>query len=173
MVKRALFKRYSGPETTWLETGTYLGRTTRFLAKHNLRVITIEPVHFLAKRAGERFRKQVKIEVIEGDSETVLEGAILRMTGDVAFWLDGHFSGWITHKGEVITPVAFELRTVAKYLEKFDSVTVLVDDFRLFQTEGFVSGEYPLKDDLITWANDNGMDWTIEHDIFIASSRSA
>jgi hypothetical protein len=172
MVKRSLFKRYSGQGTTWLETGTHFGRTTKFLAKHNLRVITIEPVHFLANHAKGRFRKQAKIEVIEGDSESVFEAAILRMTGDVAFWLDGHFSGGITHRGELVTPVAFELQAIEKCLKKFDTVTVLVDDFRLFQTASSDAGEYPLKDYLITWANNNGMVWTVEHDIFIASSGS-
>jgi len=135
LVKRSLFKRYSGQGTTWLETGTHFGRTTKFLAKHNLRVITIEPVHFLANRAKGRFRKQAKIEVIEGDSESVFEAAILRMTGDVAFWLDGHFSGGITHRGELVTPVAFELQAIEKCLKKVDTGTVLVTSSGFFRRQ--------------------------------------
>ena len=42
-VKERVFLKYGVPDAPWVETGTFRGKTTLFLAKHSTKVYTIEP----------------------------------------------------------------------------------------------------------------------------------
>ncbi|CAB4902460.1 MAG: hypothetical protein F2923_02260 [Actinobacteria bacterium] len=167
-VKKAVLSRYGNLTGTWVESGTYLGKTTLFLARTAKHVFTIEPSPYLASRAKNKLRSKKNIDVIEGTSENVMPALLETISGDVSFWLDGHTSGGITFLGEQATPIREELAAIAARLHTWDSVAVFVDDFRGFGELRSGEGAYPSRSFLVDWAESVSLKWTIEHDIFVA-----
>ena len=80
-----------------IETGTFLGDTTAFLAERCDRVTTIELDPGLAARARDRFSHRVGVTVLEGDSGKLLGGVLAGVDEPALFCSDGHFSG--VHEG--------------------------------------------------------------------------
>lgn len=152
----------------WIETGTFMGRTTNFLRKNSSLVISIEPSEKLAANATQLFEPYSNVRIVEGLSENVLDKILCEVRskrGHIAFWLDGHFSGGTTHLGPIETPIQKELEIIAQNLQYFEEVSVFIDDFRCFAKR---ETDYPSTDVLSAWARENGMSWSVEHDIFIA-----
>lgn len=170
MIKRRVLLRNGALSATWIETGTYLGDTTHFLAKYASKVISLEPAPKLYDVAKKRFAGIANIEIINGLSENVFPDLLPRLSGNVNFWLDGHYSGgttWITYKGSSETPIVAELSHIEKNIRSYKKVSVLIDDVRLFQS---AEKDYPRLDYLVEWAMRNALNWHIEHDIFVAKN---
>lgn len=162
-VKQAVLARHSPSNATWVETGTFNGDTTAFLAKRAAKVFSIEPEPTLYAKAAERLKGLATVTVLNGPSESMLPQIVAGLGGNVAFWLDGHYSEGNTFKGETDTPIVFELDTIGKAIHAWGNTAVLVDDVRCFGANG-----YPRKRMLIDWAEAHGLEWSIEHDIFVA-----
>ena len=171
-VKQRVIVRNCIPDSTWIETGTFLGATTRILAKHSPRVISIEPQKELYEYNSYKFRKDSNISVLNDTSEVALPHILPKLTGSINFWLDGHFSDGITFKGTNDTPIKFELGYIEEAQSNFNDIAIFVDDVRCFNPSNPVFAEYPPLDFLVEWANRNGFRWTIEQDIFIATWNS-
>ena len=169
-VKMKVLARYGDLSGTWVESGTYLGQTSKFLAREASLVVTIEPSLELARRASKKLAKYANVRLIQGLSETQLPGILPNLSGRVSFWLDGHASGGMTYGKPEDTPIREELRLISMNLSNWDSVCVLVDDFRGFGMRGAVKSDYPLRSELVQWADEHNLNWTIEHDIFVAHS---
>jgi hypothetical protein len=167
-IKRAVLLRNGHPDSTWIETGTYLGETTRFLAKRSQFVHSLEPEPTLFANAKELFKNAGNVRIINGTSETVLPGLLPAISGSVNFWLDGHYSAGITYKGSQDTPIADELSCIARNLAHLNQVCVLIDDVRLFVDNSNENSGYPPLDFLVTWSRENSFRWHIEQDIFVA-----
>ena len=167
-VKIKVLKSNSLPNSTWIETGTYLGDTTSKLAKIAIRVITIEPQTELSLFTSKRLKRKKNVEVINVTSESSIVKVLEGVSGPTCFWLDGHYSGDVTFQGSAISPISAELSAISNYLTK-NQVVVFVDDFRLF-VDSLATG-YPDHLTLIKWAEENSLTWTVEHDIFIAKSK--
>ncbi len=168
LIKQACLLRNSTPNATWIETGTFLGETTELLARHGAKVVSIEPEPTLFANARQYFTRFANVEIVNGLSEDVFPTLLPGISGNVNFWLDGHYSAGITHKGPQDTPVLDELRSIADNLPHFEKVCVLVDDIRCFQPHRAEYASYPALDLLVDWARSNKLHWHIEHDIFIA-----
>jgi hypothetical protein len=153
---------------TWIETGTYLGDTTRKLAKIARQVISIEPQLELSLFASTRLRRFKNVEIKNATSESCIAQVLEGVIGPACFWLDGHYSGDVTFRGSEISPISTELIAISKYLKK-DDVVVFVDDFRLFVNS--TATGYPPHSALVAWAIENNLSWTVEQDIFIAKSK--
>lgn len=167
--KRSVLSRYGLHGGTWVETGTYLGDTTAFLAGFADRVITLEPAKEIFDRASARFADNSRVEVLNTSSEEAFAELIPSLSGDVSFWLDGHYSGGPTFQGGLDCPLKVELAEIAKNLKRFANVAVLVDDIRLCGPAANTDySGYPTLDELVDWARDNKLKWLIEHDIFVA-----
>ena len=165
-IKQSTLVRHSFKEAVWVETGTYLGETTCFLAKRFPFVYTIEPSRECRRLASKRFINFNNIELLAGTSEEVLRPLLERIQcQNICFWLDGHFSAGITYEGEVACPVLHELNVIASFLSRFTSVSVLVDDVRCADSN---PESYPSLDVYVDWARSNCLSWTVENDIFIA-----
>jgi len=136
--------RRIGAETA-VETGTYRGDMTAFLAKHFRETHTIEVVPALADLARERFRRHPAITVWDGDSSDVLRSVHPLVKGPVLFYLDGHDSGGITGKGLKSCPVREELHLIYGLFE--GKISVVIDDARLFGTDP----DYPTVRDVVGW----------------------
>ena len=167
-VKRQVVLRNTLPMCTFIETGTYYGDTIEFVRGTASKIYSIEPHKKLFETAKERFSKYSNIKIIQGESDKILVTLLPTISGDVTFWLDGHFSGVETHKGLKNTLVQEELKLISKNAKQLGRLIVMVDDIRLFDPDLLDSKDYPTRSYLVNWADENGFKWTIEHDIFIA-----
>lgn len=167
-VKRAVLLRNGLADATWVETGTYRGDTTAVLAAVARHVISLEPAEALFAAARRRFDGVGNVELIPATSEQAFPSLLPRLEGAVCFWLDGHFSGGPTFRGPSDTPIVEELAAIGAHLARWPRVVVMVDDLRLFTGEVHAYGPYPPLATLVDWASRHGLDWHIEHDIFVA-----
>ena len=147
LVKQAIIKRYLRHYQlrTFIETGTFAGEMTAAVAGYADRIISIELDPMWHARAVERFRSRPEIELLEGDSGTRLPDALARLHEPALFWLDAHYSGPVTARGVLDSPIVQELAAI--HAHPVRGHVVLIDDLRDFNG----SGGYPRADDLVTW----------------------
>jgi hypothetical protein len=169
-VKKACLIREGIPHGIWIETGTYFGDTTRMLSKRAPKVVSIEPEPRLFDRAVAYFSTFPNVEIIRGTSEEVFPSLLPGLSGDINFWLDGHYSAGITFKGERDTPILAELTCITENRAHFGEICVLIDDVRCFNPAISAYADYPELDEIVNWARENKLAWHIEHDIFVAKS---
>ena len=156
------------------ETFRWVGDTTFRLAKKSEFVITIEPSKELFDFASWRLRRKKNVRLLLGTSEELFYKSLLDVEKrSLNLWLDGHYSGDVTFKGVSNTPIVSELWAISKALDRFDAVKVFIDDIRCFYHDVGEENDYPGLLFLIDWARENGFNWRIEQDIFIAEYISA
>jgi len=166
VVKQGVFLKYGIKGACWVETGTYLGATTDYLSGLFPHVYSIEPEPELYSKARKRFEKK-NITLYNDTSENVFPSLLKELSGDVNFWLDGHYSAGITFQGEKDCPVEDELNAIEMNFKNFSGLSILIDDVRCFLSESTEYSDYPSIDYLVDWARKMNMSWRIEHDIFI------
>jgi len=169
-VREQVLLRLGQPDAIWVETGTFYGNTTHFLALNFRFVFSIEPEPTLFAKALNRFADRPNIKIINGLSEDVFPELLPTLPAEVNFWLDGHYSAGDTHKGPVDTPIVQELACIEEHLARFSKLTVLVDDIRCFNPAIEAFADYPSVDYLVDWARRLKLFWHIEHDIFVATN---
>ncbi|MCZ7616643.1 MAG: hypothetical protein M5T52_24530 [Ignavibacteriaceae bacterium] len=69
------------------------------------------------------------MEIINGDSGKLLKQLVAKISDPAIFWLDGHYSGFETAKGDIETPIKQELGAI---LNSELNHIILIDDARLF-----------------------------------------
>jgi FkbM family methyltransferase len=113
----------------FVETGTRHGVTTRAMAPHFKHVATIEldPVSFQTTAA--QLAANSHIHCFQGDSVQQLPQILNALGAAGVVWLDAHWSGGDTGKGDVECPVLGELAAI--YAHRPDHI-VFIDDARLF-----------------------------------------
>jgi Ribosomal RNA adenine dimethylase len=128
----------------FVETGTYLGVTTRRCANFFDQLYTIEFDETLAKQAEQYLSSKKNVKVLQGDAVKVLPSLLSHEHLENALvFLDGHFSGGVTGCSDEPEPAIQELEILANYRHKINAI--IIDDFRAFGVEpGF-----PTKSDLI------------------------
>jgi hypothetical protein len=126
--KRRLLRRYAREFRlrTLVETGSYLGDTVAALRHDFDHSYSIELSPELARRVKNRFRTAGNVTIVEGDSGAVLPEIVRGLHGPALFWLDGHFSGGVTARGSLDTPVIAELDTVLRHPAQ--GHVILIDD---------------------------------------------
>ena len=114
--KRGLLKRvqvlYNIP--SFVETGTFKGDTTRTLRRHFKKLWTIELDDGLFEAARLKLARYPNIVCLHGDSKEVLKQNVPELDSPTLFWLDGHYSGQGTAKGEIAAPLLEELSIIAQ-----------------------------------------------------------
>ena len=96
----------------------------------------------------------------------VLPKLLPNLSGDINFWLDGHYSSGLTFKGDQECPIKDELDQIGNNLKRFKKVIILIDDIRCFLPNNKFD-KYPSINYLVDWSRKNNFNWIIEHDIFI------
>ena len=140
---------------TLVETGTYLGDMVAAMLPHFAAITTIELDKDLHRRAQKRFEKQRSVTLLQGDSGARLPEVVASLNEPALFWLDGHYSGGFTARGELDTPILAELRHIMASPHEH---VVLIDDARLFTgTDG-----YPTLSEVEALVNEMRPDWVIE-----------
>ena len=132
---------------TFVETGTWLGDTTYYMRKHCGTICTIELSPDLASMASRRFSKRPNIRVLSGDSSKLLPEVLKSVNHPCLFWLDAHYSGGTTAKGDVETPILQELAVILA--DPTARHVVLIDDARLFVGKN----DYPTIEELRAWVH--------------------
>jgi len=117
---------------TLVETGTYMGGTIDALRDHFRRIYSIELDDALYARAQARFARLSHVTILHGDSAQVLPSVVGELNDRALFWLDGHYSGPGTAKGQRETPIVEEVRTILAH--PVAGHVILVDDARVFGT---------------------------------------
>ncbi len=113
----------------FIETGTFYGDTTWAMRKFFKKIYSIELSEYLFRKSKERFEKFNNIEILHGDSSKVLPKVLSQINEPALFWLDGHYSGGVTVKGDKESPILEELEVIFSCnLEHI----LLIDDARLF-----------------------------------------
>jgi hypothetical protein len=167
-IKQSILLRHGIPGSVWVETGTHYGSTTKVLSKAFAGVHTIEPSQELYNEASDELEKLNNVFRYLGTSEAHFASILNRLSGDVCFWLDGHFSGANTYQGAKDTPIRHELEALKSRLPELGPVVVFIDDIRLSHTQLI---DYPSLDFYVDWSRSCDLNWLIENDIFIAKSR--
>jgi len=162
-IKENIFKMYAIKNAQWVETGTYLGTTTEFLSKNYNFVYSIEPNYKLYQNACLKFKKNVTL--YNDTSENVFPKLLPLLSGNINFWLDGHYSGEDTYKGQKETPIESELNCIKENISRLDNVVIFIDDLRLFYNNS--QNSYPTVNYLVNFTKKLDMKWKIVHDIFI------
>lgn len=116
---------------TLVETGTYRGEMVAATKNHFEKIISVELDETLFREAEQTFQNQITI--LQGDSGRSLPEIVKNLSGPTLFWLDAHYSGGITAKGEEETPIISEVKTIAGYPAA--NIVLLIDDSRLFVGE--------------------------------------
>jgi len=163
VVKEELIRDYAKAFKTniLIETGTYLGDMVHAMCKSFARILSFELDEALAQQARERFSGDSRIDIIQGDSGRLLGDYLAQIHEPCLFWLDGHYSGGITAKGTLETPIKSELQHILSHA--IDSHVILIDDARCFTGEN----DYPTLQDLQNFLNERKQGWhfSVEHDI--------
>jgi predicted O-methyltransferase YrrM len=130
--------------SVFVESGTYLGDTVAFLAPHvsEIRSIEIEPL--LYSRAARRFAEDPKVTIVQGDAMVHLPRILSEVSSPPLVFLDGHFSGGVTGKGDLTEP-AVRIVEELGHLTLPPGTTIVVDDVRLFGADP----EFPSFDELL------------------------
>ncbi len=113
-----------------IETGTHLGNTMAATKNYFSSLYSIELSEVLAKNATERFKEDPHVKIICGDSGKVLPKLLPSIQDrKILFWLDAHYSMGVTAKGETLTPIVDEIKSIFKCGKE---VVILIDDARDF-----------------------------------------
>lgn len=132
LIKQDVVKKYSEKFAIkiFIETGTYLGEMIDAVKEKFEKVISIELDKKLFYKAKNKFSTNNHIEIINGDSAKVLFKILTKIEKPTLFWLDGHYSGGTTAKGDLNTPIYQELNAILSH--KIKNHIILIDDARLF-----------------------------------------
>ena len=113
-----------------VETGTYLCGMINAVKGFFSEIYSIEPDNSLFIKAKKRFINIKNIHIIQGDSSKVLPELLALIDYPCLFWLDAHYSGGITAKGNLYTPIIAELKSILSH--KIKGHVILIDDTRCF-----------------------------------------
>jgi len=132
LIKQETVKKYAHKFSTdiLIETGTYLGEMVFAMKDVFSQIYSIELDSDLYMKAKERFANASNIHIIQGDSSKVLPDLLTSIKQPCLFWLDGHYSGGITAKSDLDTPILEELKHIFAHTV-IDHV-ILIDDARFF-----------------------------------------
>jgi hypothetical protein len=114
-----------------VESGTYRGGTVAFFLPHAERIISVEIDPALHQQALLRFRDAPNVDLRLGDALDVVPAAVAEQRQSCLVWLDGHFSGGVTGRGQVSEPAIEVLRRLGD-LGMPPGTTIVVDDLRMF-----------------------------------------
>ena len=107
VVKQRTVKEYAKifSVETFIETGTYLGDMVDAVRDTFKKIYSIELDATLCDQAKKKFSKHHNISIFHGDSSKVLPVILADISEPCLFWLDGHYSGGITAKGDSTHPL--------------------------------------------------------------------
>jgi len=164
VVKQWIVKKYADRFNIriMIETGTYYGDMVDSMRNHFASIHSIEVSEPLYQNAVKKFVGHNHICLYYGDSGYILPKILSNIKEPALFWLDAHYSGGETGRGDLDTPIMKELQYIFSHPIK--NHVILIDDARSFtgqngyptlsQLREFVGEKYSnsifdVKDDII------------------------
>jgi stress-induced morphogen len=163
-VKRNILRRIGQEHhlRVLVETGTFQGDTVMALRREFDRIVSVELSPELHAKAVRRARHERNVELLLGDSASVLPRILATLHEPALFWLDAHYSGTGTALGGLVSPISAELSAVLGHPVR--GHVVLIDDAREFH-DSARSG-YPGPEVIVGAARQYGYLTSEKHDIF-------
>jgi hypothetical protein len=166
LVKQTIIKDYQRRFglRVFVETGTFAGEMIDAVLGRFDRIYSIELDDRWHARAIERFRARSEVTLLHGDSGQRLPEVLAQVAEPALFWLDAHYSGPITARGLLDSPIVQELDAIAAH--PIRNHVVLIDDMRDFNgTAGYpeaaalvadLRAKHPddlveIRDDVLRW----------------------
>ncbi len=163
LVKRGLIKAYARRFGCryLVETGTSHGETVQACLGTFSKIWSIELSPRFAAGAQTRFASYTHVRIIQGDSGKLLPDVIPQLSQPTLFWLDGHYCGEHTARGDTECPVLAELDAIFSGHPGRD--VILIDDARLFVGKS----DYPSLGQLRGYVaeRDRTLQWYVADDI--------
>ena len=147
--------------STLVETGTFMGDMVEAQKRRFKKIISIELGVYYFTKAQKRFKNDKNVFLVQGDSGKMLSKIVEELERPSIFWLDGHYSGGKTVKGDKECPIFEELDAIFNQ-KKFDHV-LLIDDARCFRG----NNDYPTIQELTEYIKSKNEKYQVEvkHDI--------
>jgi hypothetical protein len=140
---------------TFVETGTFHGDMLWLQRDDFDKLYSIEVSPRLGARAQRRFIGHPHVEILVGDSATLLGKVLHDCATPSVFWLDGHYSGPMTGRGSTATPIEEELAILLN--TDRDEDVILIDDARLFGSDP----DYPTLDKVSNYVRSRRSSWDV------------
>ena len=158
LIKERTVRHYASrfSPAVFIETGTFRGDMLFACKDMFTRLESIELDESLHAAAVHRFSSNPRIRIHHGDSADILPHLIAELHEPALFWLDAHYSGGITARGSIDTPIVRELDLILSH-DVLDHV-VLIDDAHEF----IGSNGYPTLDALETRLTSQRPDLALE-----------
>jgi len=159
------FRRYLNP--VFIETGSYKGHGIQYALNagfEEIYSIEILPEYF--EMCSEKFKGNVNVNLILGNSAIVLEDLLRIINLRITFWLDGHLSGLPDVEP---CPLLKELEIIGRHHIK--NHTILIDDLRDWSIIGYGFNTEILKEKILLINGDYEFkfeDGHIPNDILVA-----
>jgi len=137
-VKRRVVRDFAAryKAVNFVETGTYLGDMIAAMLRWFDRLYSVELSAVLYEKAVTRFTRHKKVRILHGDSAVEIVRILSELSGRTLFWLDAHWSGGNTARGNIDTPIFAELDQI--FGAAREEPVILVDDARCFVgTDGY------------------------------------
>jgi hypothetical protein len=113
----------------FVETGSAAGDTISQMAGHLDEIHSIELSTVFYEHCKKRFAEDKTINLYQGDSALLLKPILEKISNNIVYFLDGHWSSGMTARGSVDVPLIEELKLINQ--NKFESI-IVIDDYRLF-----------------------------------------
>ena len=98
------------------------------------KVISIEIDDTLYQKAAARFADDAGVQIVHGDCSKELLVVLATLREPAVFWLDGHYSGAGTGKGDLEDPILVSLGQITTHPVK--EHVIFIDDARNFDGRG-------------------------------------
>ena len=99
---------------TFIETGTFLGKTAVWASNHFEKVSTIELSKKLYEETAGQYGNIQNIDFLFGDSRSLLAHIIPRIKNSAIFWLDGLWCGGDSYGDKDQCPLLAEIYEINK-----------------------------------------------------------
>ena len=150
---------------TFVETGTFKGHMIEAMADKFGEIYSIELSEELHDAAKQKFADAKHVNLILGDSKTALPVLLEKLDKPCLFWLDGHYSGAGTAKGDTDTPVKEEIEAILAHPLSTKHV-VIIDDARAFRGK---NSQYPTIDSVRDMLAKGGLNqFSLKDDMMVA-----
>ncbi|MGP8321842.1 MAG: hypothetical protein ACT6FE_05920, partial [Methanosarcinaceae archaeon] len=141
---------------TFIETGTYKGDMVEAVKDTFSTIHSVELDEKLYEAAKLKFKEKKHIAIHQGDSTDILPAILQIIEKPCVFWLNGHYSGGITARGQKDTPIIEELKYIFNHQIK--NHVILIDDARCFTGKN----DYPTLTKLKKFVSKEGYNYTFD-----------
>lgn len=121
---------------SFIETGTCLGNAVNLaLAVGFKKIASVELSKDYYEKAIEKFESYKQVKLYHGDSTNLLDKMLTDAGEPSVFWLDAHYSGGQTVRGNKISPLKEELAVIANH--KIKNNIIIIDDVKAMTRKEF------------------------------------